>query len=156
MEPKSYHLRMIYRPMYVIKDVHGRHASNREEVSVEVGVFDNFQDLVEVCSKIDHTNVYIPPKLVGKYGFWGTSFDKRDPTPRDMMKMVTKDEALQFMMYGPRQEMYDDEQEQPRDFIEAEELERLDLERELEEEEYEEFLEDIESRVRGGDLTSWL
>jgi hypothetical protein len=145
---------MIYRPRYVINDFHGRHSNNREEVSFEVGVFDNFQDLVEVCSKIDHSNAYIPPNLSSKYGFWGTSFDKRDPTSRDSMYMVTKDEALMIMTMGPRQHVH--EEETPRDFMEAEAKERMELERDLDAENYEAFLEDIENRLMGGDLTSWL
>lgn len=134
---------MIYRPRYVIKDVHGRHSKNHEEVSFEVGVFENFQDLVEVCSKINHTNAYIPSNLSGKFGFWGTSFDKRDPTPRDSLKMVTKEQAEYIMTHGPPANNMNYEEDDDMDLLEREAREREEMEKEDMEEGYESFLEDL-------------
>lgn len=146
---KVYHLCMIYKPKYVIKDFHGRHTHNHSEVKVEVGVMENFQELVEVSSKIDHNNAYVPKNLPSTFGFWGTSFDKRDRIPRDSMKMVTADEALHIMLNGPRNNVYNnDDEDEDYDFVEAERREMNLLKREMEEDEYEDFLADIEYRQK--------
>jgi len=144
---KVYHLTMIYKPKYVIKDVHGRHSNNNEEYKIEVGVLDNFDTLVSVCSKIDHTNAYIPPNLSGRFGFWGTSFDKRDPIQRDFIKMVSGEEALNIMLNGPTKYTNDqDDEYDDMDFYETEKRQMEILKREIENEEYEEYLNNLENR----------
>lgn len=143
---KVYHLNMIYRPNHVIKDIQGRHTNVREEYIVQVGVLDNFKDLVEVCSRIDHTNAHIPKNLSKRFGFWGTSFDKRDPTPRDSLKMVTKEQAEHIMIHGPSGNNMEREDDVYMDFLEREERERDEMNREQMEEDYEVFLEDIRRR----------
>jgi len=155
METKDYHLTMIYKPKYVIKDFQGRHTNNREEVKFDVGVFDNFQDLVDVCSQIDHTNAYIPRNISGKFGYWGTSFDKRTPVPRDSMKMVTKEQALHLMKNGPVVEETMDDDYEEMDVWEREARENEIARREQEEEEYEEFVADLEFKMRNGESYSW-
>lgn len=140
---KVYHLSMIYRPKHVIKDIQGRHVNVREEYIVPVGVFDNFKDLVEVCSRIDHTNAHIPKNLSNRFGFWGTSFDKRDPTPRDSLKMVTKEQAEYIMTHGPPANNMDYEEDDDMDLFEREAREREEMEKEDMEEGYESFLEDL-------------
>lgn len=144
---KVYHLCMIYKPNYVIKDFHGRHTHNHTEVKFEVGVMENFQELVKVSSKIDHTNAYVPNNIPKTFGFWGTSFDKRDRIPRDSMKMVTADEALHIMLHGPNKNNYEDE-DTDFDFVEAERREKEMLRREMDEDDYEDFLADIEYRQK--------
>lgn len=146
---KVYHLSLIYKPSYVIKDFHGRHTNNREEARFDVGVMNSFQDLIKVCSKIDHTNAYVPKTLPSKFRFWGTSFDKRDPVPRDSIKMVTAEEALHIMLNGPNMNNHlDEDEEKDYDFVEAERREMNLLKREMEEDEYEDFLADIEYRQK--------
>lgn len=143
---KVYHLSLIYKPSYVIKDVHGRHTNNREEVRFDVGVMTSFQDLVSVCSKINHTNAYHPKTLQSKFRFWGTSFDKRDPIPRDAEKIVSPDEALEIMMNGPKNSFREKEYYEDNDFdFEAAEKREMDIiNREIMEYEYEEFVQEME------------
>lgn len=141
---KVYHLSIIFKPKFVIKDFHGRHTHNHSEAKFDVGVLGNFQELVNVCAKIDHTNVHFPKNIPSNFGFWGTSFDKRDRTSRDSLKMVTAEEALHIMMNGPKSTGgYVDEYEDEMDFVEAERREMNLLKREMEEDEYEDFLADI-------------
>jgi len=156
MENKVYHLTMIYKPKYVIKDIQGKHSNNREEVKFEVGVFDNFRDLVEVCSQIDHTNAYIPSNISGKFGYWGTSFDKKTPVPRDSMNMVTKEQALHRMKNGPQNNIISDgDEDYNYDFTETERRLKEQLRREQDEDEYEEFVADLEFKMRNGEASSW-
>lgn len=144
---KVYHLNLIYKPSYVIKDVHGRHTNNREEARFEVGVMTSFQELVEVCSKINHTNAYVPVTLPEKFSFWGTSFDKRDPVPRDAGKIVSATEALEIMMNGPKNLIQEDDyEEEDVDFEEAERREMNRLEKEMMEEQYEDFIQEMAVR----------